>query len=116
PVGVDIVVDPADGPEIRHVVTLETAKDRRMAGFEGLERTCEADEDEALPERRADGVQWIGGGIESGSAFHVWRASKTAIEAISPRVVRASNRVGKLPGRLFTESAASVAADVVECA
>jgi hypothetical protein len=52
--------------------------------------------------------------LEVRHLVHVRRADQPAVEIVGPRVIRALDAAGELPGGLVADARAAVAADVVE--
>jgi len=114
PVGRDVVVDPARGPQGGEVEAAEPPGDRREGLCERLGGPREVDENEALPGLERYGMERVIALVEPLDLAHVGRADQLPVDGVGPGVIGALDRFREPTARLLAQPGAAVAAYVVE--
>ena len=114
PVGGDVVNLMMHADQGAQVVRRHALVQRQKLRRHGLGIPGEIDEDEAVPDLRRHREQRPLRFVESGQVVRRRRALQAPVEAVSPTVVRALDRLGEPAFASLAEPRAAVAADVVE--
>lgn len=113
PIRAHVVFDSFRRSQDRHVPIRKFAAQRREPLLQPLRASLQVHENEAFPKPEIHRRQGVVRLVESGDIIHMRRAHQSAVQCVSPRMIRALNRRG-MTTRFLLQPASTVSADIVK--